>query len=58
MKMSGHLYVLAALPPGNDPTVPIGSDGGWAPESVWTQWRGEKSLLLPGIKITVVQPVV
>jgi hypothetical protein len=26
-----------ALPPGKGPPVPIGQEGGWAPEPVWTQ---------------------
>jgi hypothetical protein len=30
--------------------VPIGQEAGWAPEPVWTQFRGKILLLLPGIE--------
>jgi hypothetical protein len=35
------LYVPAALPLGKEPTLPIWEQTGWAPEPVWTTWRGE-----------------
>jgi hypothetical protein len=36
--------------PGKEPSVPIGQDGGWAPEPVLTFEREEKSLPRPGIE--------
>jgi hypothetical protein len=27
---------------GEEPSVPIGQEAGWAPESIWTQWQREK----------------
>jgi len=29
---------------GNEPSVPIGWEAEWAPETVWTRVRGEKTL--------------
>jgi hypothetical protein len=37
--VSGQLHTLAALPPGKEPSVPIGYEVGLTPESVWTTWR-------------------
>jgi hypothetical protein len=47
-----------ALPPGKGPPVPIGEEGGWAPEPVWTQRIEEKSFVPAGDRTPVVQPVV
>jgi hypothetical protein len=41
--VSGQLHSQAALPPGKEPSLLIGYETGWAPESVWMTWRGEKS---------------
>jgi hypothetical protein len=49
MEMSGQLHTPAALPVGKSSPVPIGLEGGLAPEPVWTLWRRE-SLAMPGIK--------
>jgi hypothetical protein len=38
MEVSGQLHAQVALSP-----VPIGQEAGWAPDPVWTMWRGEKS---------------
>jgi hypothetical protein len=35
-----------ALPPGEEPPVPIVQEAGWAPEPVWTQRLEEKSFRL------------
>jgi hypothetical protein len=32
--MSGQFHAPAALPPGKEPSVPIGYEAGWAPEPV------------------------
>jgi hypothetical protein len=31
------------LPPAKEPPILIGREAGWAPEPVWTLWRGETS---------------
>jgi len=36
MEESGQLHALAALPPGKEPMLPIGLEGGCAPEPFWT----------------------
>jgi hypothetical protein len=33
--------------------VPIGYEAGWAPEPVWTLWRGEKSVAPVGNQNTI-----
>jgi len=43
MQMSGQLHVPAALSPGKYLMVPTGWEVEWAPETVWTRWRGEKN---------------
>jgi len=50
MEVSGQLYASTALLSGKKSPVPIGWETRWAPELVWTQWRREKSLLLPVIE--------
>jgi len=42
--VSGQLHVLADLPQGKKPTVPITQEGRWAVEQVWTFQRQVKSL--------------
>jgi hypothetical protein len=39
----GQLHAPTALPPGKDPSVPIGYEAGWTPGPVWTTWRRENS---------------
>jgi len=36
MQVSYQLRASAILSPGKEPTAPIGQEGGWAPEPVWT----------------------
>jgi hypothetical protein len=43
LELSGQLHAPAALPPGKEPPVPIGEEGRWTPEPVWTTWRRENS---------------
>jgi hypothetical protein len=49
MELSGQLHASAALPPGKE--------FGWAPKPVWTLWRREKFLPLPGLESPIMQPV-
>jgi hypothetical protein len=49
MQVSGRLHTSAVLPPGKEPTTPIGKAVGWTPEPVWTG-RGEKILDLNGTR--------
>jgi hypothetical protein len=37
MEVSGQLHAPAALPPGKELLVPIGQEGGWAPELLFHQ---------------------
>jgi hypothetical protein len=39
--VSGQLHGPAALPPQKEPPLLTGEEAGWAPELVWTRWRGE-----------------
>jgi hypothetical protein len=39
LEVSGQIHAPAALPLGKEPPVPIGEEGGWATEPVWTTWR-------------------
>jgi hypothetical protein len=41
---------LLLLFTGEEHPICIRKEVGWAPEPVWTQYRKEKSLLLPGIE--------
>jgi hypothetical protein len=50
-EVRGQLHALATLPP-----VPIGWEAGWAPESVWTLWRKEKSCTA-GNQTQAIQPI-
>jgi hypothetical protein len=54
--VSGQLYAPAALPPGEEPPVPIGYEAGWAPEPVWTLWSREKSIAPAGDWTPAAQP--
>jgi hypothetical protein len=45
MEVSGLLHAPVALPPGEEPPVPIGQEARWAPDSVWTLWRRELALV-------------
>jgi hypothetical protein len=51
MEVSGQLHAPAALS-----LVPIGYEAGWAPEPIWTLWRGEKSYTARN-QTQAVQPV-
>jgi len=39
MEVSSQLHASAVLTPGKDPSVSIGQEAGWTPESIWTRWR-------------------
>jgi hypothetical protein len=43
LEVSGQLHSPTTLPPGKEPSVPIGYEFGWTPQSVWTTWRRENS---------------
>jgi len=36
MEVSGQLEAPASLPPGKEPSVPIGEEVGWAQKQFWT----------------------
>jgi hypothetical protein len=46
MDLSGQIHFPAALPTGK------GQDALWVPEPIWTLWREDKRLGLPGIGVT------
>jgi hypothetical protein len=41
----------------NESVVPIEQEAGWSPETVWTVWRGYKTLVPAEIQTPTVQPV-
>jgi hypothetical protein len=45
-EVNGQLHSLGALPPGKESPVCTQYTAGWAPETVQTLWRREKSLSL------------
>jgi hypothetical protein len=49
MGVSGQLHTLTTLAPGKQPALAIAWKAGWAPETLWTLQRREKSIfhLLP-----------
>jgi hypothetical protein len=49
MEMSGQFHAVVALHPEKEIQIAIEWEAGWAPESVWTLWRGE-NLAQPGIE--------
>jgi hypothetical protein len=53
MELSGQFHEPAALPP-----LPSGQEARWTSETVWTRWRREKYLPLPGIgpQASILQP--
>jgi hypothetical protein len=56
-RWTGQLQALAALLPGQQPSVPIGQEFGWAPEMVWTLWKREKYLAHAGKRTPVIQAI-
>jgi hypothetical protein len=52
--VSGQLHAPAPLPPGKEPPVPIGQEGGWTPEPIWTTWRRENSIIIKIIIIIII----
>jgi hypothetical protein len=49
MEVIGKLHAPAALPSGRTPVL-INHEPGWAPETVWTFWKREKSHAFTGIQ--------
>jgi len=49
MEVSSQLEALVAFPRGRALNT-FGQEAGWAPEPIWTLWRRENWLLLPGIE--------
>jgi hypothetical protein len=47
---SGQIHAPTALTPGEEATVPIGYEAGWAPEPIHMSSRGEK-LFLSGLEL-------
>jgi hypothetical protein len=56
MKVIGHLRARAALTLGKESTVLTEEDAGWAPKSVWTMSKTEKSLALAGSRTPIPRP--
>jgi hypothetical protein len=56
-RVSGQLYVPAALPPGKDPALHLLDKTGCAPEPVWKLWRRGEYLTSAGNRTLAVQPV-
>lgn len=50
MKVSGQLHAPAALLPGKESLVHTEYEVGRAPEPVWTLWKKEHRLFLPGME--------
>jgi hypothetical protein len=59
LEVSGQLHAQAALPPGKEPSVPIGEEVRWTSEPVWTIWKRENSWPYrdSNSDLSVVQPV-
>jgi hypothetical protein len=58
MEVSGQLHVPAALPPGKEPPVPIGYEGGWPQSRSGRGGEEKNSKPSPGIEPPIIQPVV
>jgi len=58
MEVSGQLHAPAALPPGQETTVPIWQEVVWASDPVWPRWWEKFPIMAPAGNWTpVVQPV-
>ena len=56
MEVRRQPHASAALLPGRESLVYIRKEAGFAPEPVWTFWRGENSLFfLPGFEPRIIQ---
>jgi hypothetical protein len=49
--------MVSRFTPGKEPLVFTGQDAVRTPETIWTTWRGDKSLFLPGFEAGIVHPV-
>jgi hypothetical protein len=49
LEVRGQLHGPSALSPRKELSVPIDWNAGWAPEPVWTTWRGE--IIFPLLRI-------
>ena len=49
MNVSGQYHDPVALPQGKNPG-PMEKEAGWAPEPIWTLWKGENPLALSKIE--------
>jgi hypothetical protein len=50
MVVTGQLHDPAVSLPGKGPALPIRQEAEWAPETVWTLRRKEKSLRTPAVE--------
>jgi hypothetical protein len=41
LEVRGHIHAPSALPKAKEHPASIEQEAGWAPEPVWTMWRGE-----------------
>lgn len=46
--MSCQLHARTSSPTGNETSLPIKQEAGWAPEKVWTYGKGENCLVSAG----------
>jgi hypothetical protein len=53
MEDSSQFHAPVILLPEKGPPKPIGQEGRWALEPVWTLWRREKKTLSPACKLII-----
>jgi hypothetical protein len=57
MEVSGQLHAPAALPPGEEPPVPIGQEAGWAQRRSGRGGEEINSHPLTGLELLTIKPV-